>query len=631
LTIRRPHGLRLSPNPILSPEEEVKEAMPSIQKEFDKQVEKQFEQNPKPDIRATEAKAETETKIEPIIESTPAPVTLSENTNQNLFFDITKWYPSQDFLKQQQKLETEITTSDPPTPDSIYNLASFFLAHDLAPEAKNLLKSYKEKKPEEEISAPFQGLLGIANLFTENYEDAVKNFASEKLHQDPTIASWRWVAHFFSQDQKEGKIFETQPEINLDILPRYLRHAIYLRLLKSSLSADQYDKFDSNFQKIKQNLLSSQEKNYLDYLSAWYEFLQNRQLKALDIWKALAKSHDRFTSSRARYAINSKGVDIGLVSKADAIKDLENLKFAWRGDRFEYKVNQLLGNYLLDLGLYRRGLKTLKDLVTQFPNDPLNKEVTAKLTQEFSNIFIKDDIRAKFTPIDLILIYNAYKELSPLDKKSDLIQESLAKAYIELDLPDEAQKIMEHLVRFRSEADEKANRGFLLAQALEMDKKNDEALSILDASETINTKADLADKRTLLRISILREKEKYEEALKLLNDRNDIDSLRMKAELYADQKEWSKVAEIYDILSQTKKDQLTEKDIFYYMTSLVYSNNNKKLEEITKDYVKIMEKEPLKHAFALISSTLKPGVTPKIKEQLEDFLAKFKNFSAKFS
>ncbi|MDP3531800.1 MAG: hypothetical protein Q8S31_00715 [Alphaproteobacteria bacterium] len=586
---------------------------------------------------------------EPIAEKTPThPETIAENkpahpepttekapdhpepTTQhisNTFFDLTKWYPSNDFLKDRNIHEEKIIETDPPSPNSIYDLASFYIAHDLGAETQNLLRSFKEKTPESEKSSYFQGLMGISNLYGESYDAAIANFADKQLETDPNIPTWRWVANFLKNDTHDDKTIEAPKEINLSILPLYLRHSVYLRLLKNDLAQEKFDIFEQNYAQIKQNLLNSHERNYIDYLTGWLEYLKGNQIGGLQKWKTLATSFDRFTSSHARYAIASKGPENEFITKKEAIQDLEILRFAWRGDHFEYKVIKLLGNYLLDLSLHKRGLKALKTLITLFPNEPSNKEITTKLTETFTNIFVKDEISSKYSPMDLILLYEEFKELSPLDKNADLIQEKIAKSYFELNLPNDGQKILDHLLKFRSEGDEKARRGLTLAQTLAADQKTNEALSILDASDTPTIKPELAEERQKLKASILKQKGDLENALKLVSNKQDIENQRLKAQIFIDQKEWSKAAEIYDTICNTQKDLTTEKDIFYYMTCLVYTGNYNKIEEISKTYKDYMEKEPYKNAFLLIASTLKPGNIKNAKEQLDDFLAKFKTYN----
>lgn len=668
LTITRPHGLRLGPEIPESPKNDLpkdkSEKKEHIQQELPNVQEQPKEATPEPinDKPISTEETETPRTIESISKKEPLEKTKNENTleetskdqpkeNQtpvavssttpslehsesivktktNTFFDLKKWYPSNDFLKDRNIYEEKIVETDPPSPNSIYDLASFYIAYDLAPEAQNLLKSFKEQAPESEKSFYFQGLMGISNLYKENYDEAIANFGDKQLDLDPSIPTWRWVANFLKKDKHDDKTIEAPKEIDLSLLPRYLKHSIYLRLLKNDLAQEKFEIFDQNYSQIKQSVLSTQEKNYLDYLMGWSDYLKGNHIGGLNKWKKLTKIIDRFTSSHARYAIASKGPENNFITKKEAILDLETLRFAWRGDQFEYKVIQLLGRYLLDLHLYKRGLRTLKDLITLFPDNPSNKEVTATLAETFSNIFINDEISSKYSPMDLILLYENFKELSPLDKKGDLVQEKIAKAYFELNLLDDSQKILDHLLKFRSEGNEKSLRGFTLAQTLALNKKENEALSVLDASETPNIKPELAIKRQNLRINLHKQKGELDNALHLLANKQDIDNQRLKAEIYIEKKEWSKAAEIYDTICSTQKDLTTEKDIFYYMTSLVYMGNYTKIEQISKTYKDYMEKEPYKNAFLLIASTLKPGNDKKMKEQLEDFLTKFKTYNA---
>lgn len=571
------------------------------------------------------------TNVEPPLENTSTHSEPVPEKKNNTFFDLTKWYPFKDFTQERNLYEAKIIETDPPSSESVYNLASFFIARDLGAEGQNVLMSFREKVPEAEKSSNFQGLMGIFNLYKEQYEDALKNFEDKQLDSDPSINTWRWVANFLKNDEYDEKTLEAPKEINLSLLPFYLRHSIYLRLLKNDLAQKKFNIFDQNYAQIKQHLLNNIEKNYLEYLTGWSDYLKGNPIGGLKKWKKLTTHFDRFTSSRARYALASKGPENNFITKKEAIQDLETLRFAWRGDNFEYKVIQLLGSYLIDLQLYKKGLKTLKELINRFPDNTLNKEITTKLSETFTNIFTKEKISSKYSPMDLILLYESFKELSPLDKNADLIQEKIAQSYFALNLPDDGQKILDHLIKFRSEGDEKSLRGLTLAQELSSAQKGNDALSVLDASETATMKPELAEKRQKLRIMLLKQKEEFNKALNLIANKTDIESQRLKTQIYIDQKEWSKATEIYDTIFNTQKDLTTEKDLFYYMICLTYVGNYKKIEELSKIHKDFMEKEPYKNAFLLIASTLKPGNIKKTKEQLEDFLTKFKTYNTSAS
>src|SRR3546814_5203776 len=75
------------------------------------------------------------------------------------------------------------------------------------------------------------------------------------------------------------------------------------------------------------------------------------------------------------------------MTATEAADRLDQLRYAWRGDRLEFELLRELGKLRLAQNEYEQGLDALRQAVTFFPGNPETKEAAQELTKAFSDIF----------------------------------------------------------------------------------------------------------------------------------------------------------------------------------------------------------------------------------------------------
>src|SRR6185437_11334182 len=101
---------------------------------------------------------------------------------------------------------------------------------------------------------------------------------------------------------------------------------------------------------------------------------QGNLAQALDLWKQVAGMDDRPSRARALYARTLAQLDAKQISRADAIKALDGLRFAWRGDMFEFKLLRKLGELKLAEGDAANALDALREATINFPDYAASKD-----------------------------------------------------------------------------------------------------------------------------------------------------------------------------------------------------------------------------------------------------------------
>src|SRR4029077_18905170 len=76
------------------------------------------------------------------------------------------------------------------------------------------------------------------------------------------------------------------------------------------------------------------------------------------------------------------------ISRAEAIKALDGLRFEWRGDFVEFDLLRRLGELQLADGNQRDALETLREAAVNFPDYPAAKEVMKELSEAVAEMFL---------------------------------------------------------------------------------------------------------------------------------------------------------------------------------------------------------------------------------------------------
>src|ERR1043165_9111976 len=85
---------------------------------------------------------------------------------------------------------------------------------------------------------------------------------------------------------------------------------------------------------------------------------------ALAAYQAAAAGANRPAAAQGRLRALVLRNGLGRISRADAIKDLESLTIAWRGDTTELEAQQLLGRLYGEAGRYRDALAAMRIAAT---------------------------------------------------------------------------------------------------------------------------------------------------------------------------------------------------------------------------------------------------------------------------
>jgi tetratricopeptide (TPR) repeat protein len=292
----------------------------------------------------------------------------------------------------------------------------------------------------------------------------------------------------------------------------------------------------------------------------------------------------------------------------ETIEELEKLRFAWRGDEFEFDLLRKLGHLYLSIGDYRNGLRTLRQAVTYFSDNPHAPEVTQEMAAAFADLYLNDRADS-LPPVTAIALYDEFKELTPSGEKGDEMIRKLADRLASVDLLDRAAVLLSRQVAFRLKGTEKARVGTQLALVHLLNREPKKALAALKDSEDGKIPDDLRVQRRHLNARALIDLGRQPEALALLDKDESVEADLLRTEIYWDAKDWSNAAHVLRRLVAAKGahpgkpvNKTQANFVLNLAVALTLSGNQRGVARIRQEYGQAMGETQLRDAFNLVTS-----------------------------
>lgn len=285
----------------------------------------------------------------------------------------------------------------------------------------------------------------------------------------------------------------------------------------------------------------------------------------------------------------------GEISNSQLEEHLENLRYAWRGDKTERQTLLRLGEIYIDDKKFEQGLSLLKYLTTYFPMSIEGEKSTEILTETFTDLFLKGRAGNSLNLTETLSLYYAFRELTPPGKDGDMLIDSVVMRMQKLNLFDRAIELQEHQLNYRSKTDEsKAVAGLKLAQLYLLNLDPEKALKTLQKSEPKKSKS-LALKSSRQQILAqtyvdLGQIENVEKALKGVKGKK-ADYLR--GEVYWQQNASSKFVQVIAPYFKEETEELKFQDSLMYrrlLISAALAGESKLVDRLRVDYPRAYEK-----------------------------------------
>jgi hypothetical protein len=314
---------------------------------------------------------------------------------------------------------------------------------------------------------------------------------------------------------------------------------------------------------------------------------------------------DRPSRARALKDRTMALFDSGKISRADAIQQLDALRFSWRGGAFEFDLLRSLGTLLIADGDIRRGLDVLSQAVGNFPHEPDVAKIKQQMVDAFATVFT-GKIADQVSPLKALALYDEFKDLVPPGADGEAIVHHLADRLIAVDLLDDADALLDDRVTHRLAGIEKARAATELALIRLLDHRPDAALKALDVAVDADLPETLARQREQLRARAFADLGDAKKALATLEADNSSDADRMRADIYWKTQAWADAAQMFERLVPVPAAdaKLSDSDahlVLNWAAALTLAGDRAGLSRLNENFGPAMASSPYANAFRLVA------------------------------
>jgi tetratricopeptide (TPR) repeat protein len=424
-------------------------------------------------------------------------------------------------------------------------LARFLVGTELNYEAIGVLDLIGKQNPSMLNDPELRGLRGAARAMVGRYKEAQADFSSPVVANDPASALWRGYI-----DSKLGNWAEARKSFvsgakAIDLFAPKWKARFAVAHAQSALELKDPDAARSLLTYALAQPIDAPEQLNALLVDAKLIEAQGQTNKALAVYEAIARAPLDDVATPALLRATKIRYDLGLMKPADAVAQLDSLRFRWRGDATELEVIRTLGEIYLGQGRYREALEALRSAGSRLPDSPAALALQAELADAFRKLFLQGQADG-LQPIQALALFLDFRQLTPVGADGDEMVRRLARRLIDVDLLPQAAELLKYQVENRLDGVAKAQVATDLAAVYLMDQQPEKALDAIWGSRTTLLPNALNAQRRVLEARALMGLNKYDGALEILGKDVSPEALDARAEVYWRQKDWAKAADIYE-------------------------------------------------------------------------------------
>ncbi|MBT4699834.1 MAG: hypothetical protein HOB79_02060, partial [Rhodospirillaceae bacterium] len=526
--------------------------------------------------------------------------------------DFKKWrnVKVKTFTRNRRKLQYAITRSKGlKKEDARLDLARFYMANGFGAEVIGMMKLVEKDRPAATKDAEFRLMRGIANYMLGRYTEAATDVNHKSIEEYDEGTFWRSAVSGTMGDRAQASLNLRRLAGITRPYPAELKYPLSLLIAEAAI-----DVGDVRISKRFLDVVEAEEnlkpgiKGQLSFVKGRFMELSGDFENAVAQWETAMKGQHRPTRARAAVARAELLLKLKNISRGETIDELEKLRFAWRGDEFEFNLLRRLGRLYMEDGNFRNGLLTLKQAATHFREVNRTKEVTQEMTDVFAELYL-NSAADSLPPVTAIALFEEFKELTPVGVKGDEMIRRLADRMVNVDLLPEGAKLLEEQIKFRLKGEEKARVGARLSVVHLMDRKYATARDVLSSTNEPNISKELAEERRHLRARALMGMKLDTAALQLLKKDKSINANLLRIEVFWTAKDWAKASQVLRrLLRQLKAkpdEPLTDEQGRYGLNlaiSMTLSGNERATSRIRRDFGAAMNVTSYGDAFRLIAT-----------------------------
>jgi tetratricopeptide (TPR) repeat protein len=513
-------------------------------------------------------------------------------------------------------------------------LARFYFAHGLDSETLGVLRVIEEENPRLARDPEVQLMKGASQLMLQDYDAAAASLAHPALAGEREALLWQAALAAQAEDWQAAA---TGFAASLDLIepyPNNVRLPLHLASVEAFLQAGDPEAATLQLAPLLRETLDERELAQVKVVQGMLQLAAGDPEQARELWSQARDGRYRPSQARARLALIELGMDEGTLSPEAAIEELERLRFAWRGDLFEFTLLRKLAELYVRQNRHREALYALREAVTAFPDGPAARNSAQRMREIFAEIY-QGPGDPEVPPLRALALYQEFMELTPAGPEGDRMIAGLADRLVEVDLLDRAAELLEGQVRYRLEGEDKARIGARLALVRLLHRNPEASLEALDISEAEGSGAAVVQQRRQLRARALSELDRSDEALLVLVGDDSLDAEQLRADIHWRQRQWPEavdsLANLIPLLPPRRPMQEEESQLVVNLAvALLLAEEKVELEDLNRRYGAAMAKGPHAETFKLLVGDGEKFAVSSVADELskvgvaQDFMANYR-------
>jgi tetratricopeptide (TPR) repeat protein len=513
-------------------------------------------------------------------------------------------------------------------------LARFYFAHGLDSETLGSVRVIEAENTRLAQDPEVRLMKGASQLLLQDYRGAAVSLAHPALAGEREALLWQAALAAQAEDWQAAATGFAATRDLIDAYPRNVRLPLELAAAEAFLRSGDTEAATVQLGAALRRELNDKELAQVKVIQGSLQLARDDPDQARKLWSDARDGPHRPSQARARLALIELGMQEESLSTDAAIAELERLRFAWRGDLFEFTLLRKLADLYVQQNRHRDALYALREAVTNFPEGPTARNSAQRMREIFTEIY-RQPGDPDVPPLRALALYQEFMELTPAGPEGDRMIAGLADRLVEVDLLDRAAELLEGQVRYRLEGPEKARIGSRLALVQLLDRNPEASLEALDVSEVEGIDSGLALQRRQLRARALAELDRPDEALGLLKDDDSLDAEQLRADIHWQMRQWAdavaSLSKLIPLLPPRRAMEVEESQLVVNLAvALMLAGQSIDLEDLNRRYGAAMAKGPHGDTFKLLVGDGEKIAISSIADQLskvgqaQDFMANYR-------
>lgn len=317
----------------------------------------------------------------------------------------------------------------------------------------------------------------------------------------------------------------------------------------------------------------------IKYYSARALLANGDDKKAFQKLEDCSKSPDLYLYSHCKFELLKALSKNNRINKTDYINGLQSISTVWRGDKFEVEVLETLGETYMSMNDISNAIRIWRIISSNDPSSYSGFTGYAKAGKIFIESFQN---KLNGSPLDKLSFFYEFKDLIPLGEIGDTITIDASSYMIDLDLVEQAGKVIEYQIKNRLLGITKEKMINDLAELYLKNKNfNLSEQAIVDWSVLpFNTTNPFIEERKYLYVESLIGLEQYQDAVAVLYGDVSPRADELRAKAYFAMGDWDGFNDnsepyIYNLRFSKKNSSIVDGDYVKILRqNIAYFNNN---------------------------------------------------------